>query len=463
MYISVPVNHNYYEEAPIPENGLKASLGGKNYKKDRNFLFSDLTEITTNSEQYKQIKVIGFKSQNSETNDEKKLILRLYKKGNQHFVQTGLYAGVLFHKGCKFEITSGYSKEFLHRMLSFANDIFVDVDYHKATKKQGTNEFEYILGFLMNQALEKASVLGLPKKFTQNKISGRTVKGKVNIKEFINKSIPFRGEIPTIVRSREFIPEINDVIYFALRKLREKNVTLSKRVLNTMSALKQTYSGKKPKQETIINAKKHPIFSNPIFKDYKRVIDYAEIIINDYKLDLKSDSKSETTGYLFDISELFEVYLEKLLRRNLDDWTVSGQYEIRTYEKKFYKRRMFPDLVLKNNKTNKIAVFDAKYKKMRSEKIDLDREDFFQIHSYMYYFDKDLMTGGLLYPISWRGDEEKGVSNFLFGEENHSNIQFLVDGINMNLTEDEDKLEQIIESERQFAERMKRKLETFNS
>lgn len=462
MHISVPVNHNYYERYPIIgdvelRNKFKSSIGPVRK------LFSDYTEITTNTEQYKQIKVIGFKPQISDSDDEKKLILRLYKKGNQHFVQTGLYAGILFHEDCKFEITSGYSKEFLHRMLSFANDIFVDIDYHKATKKKGTNEFEYILGFLMNQALEKASVLGLPKKYMNQKIIGKTVKGRVNIKEFINKSIPFRGEIPTIIRSREFIPEINDVIYFALRKLKEKNITLSKSVLNTMSALKQAYSGKKPDQETLKKAKEHPIFSNPLFKDYKRVIDYAEIIINDYKLDLKSDAKSETTGYLFDISQLFEVYLEKLLRRNLDDWTVSGQYEIHTYQKKFYQRRMFPDLVLRNNKTNKIAVFDAKYKKMEGIKIDLDRSDFFQIHSYMYYFNKDLIAGGLLYPISWSGDEDKGTSNFLFGEENQSNIQFLVDGINMNLNEDKDKLEQIIDSEKEFIERMKHRLITLIS
>ena len=67
---------------------------------------------------------------------------------------------------------------------------------------------------------------------------------------------------------------------------------------------------------------------------------------------------------------------------------------------------------------------------------DYDRSDFFQIHTYINYYDKNfnVIAGGLIYPLSNKLTDEKEVKNSsssLFGE-NKDNIQYFIDGIDLS-------------------------------
>lgn len=89
---------------------------------------------------------------------------------------------------------------------------------------------------------------------------------------------------------------------------------------------------------------------------------------------------------------------------------------------------------------------------MRLEKRDLDRSDFYQIHSYIQYYQPDVIFGGLLYPLSCKMKKEKAHSNKLFGHNHRTDTQFIVDGVYVheNMTTQE-----IIQSEDLFINRMK--------
>ncbi|RZK01773.1 MAG: hypothetical protein EOO43_23870, partial [Flavobacterium sp.] len=102
----------------------------------------------------------------------------------------------------------------------------------------------------------------------------------------------------------------------------------------------------------------------------------------------------------------------------------------------------------------KVIVLDAKYKGMSGNKRDLDREDFYQIHSYMSYFSDNLLAGSLLYPISNDIDYTKTIQP-LFGN-NKNNSKFFVSGIKLteNMTFDE-----ISNSENDFINSIKNKVQ----
>ena len=142
------------------------------------------------------------------------------------------------------------------------------------------------------------------------------------------------------------------------------------------------------------------------------------------------------------MAEIWEAYIRSVLKKGLKDdgWDLSDE-EIFTYQKTFFKRSMIPDIILKKN--NSYLVFDAKYKKMKKEmkedKLDVDRADFYQIHSYIQYFNNEKMNviaGGLLYPLS--KTLENNVSPSLFGEDKDE-ITFLIDGIEIDGDELKDK------------------------
>lgn len=149
MKISIPVNHNFYEESPILESALGETFGVKQSSvKNLQKIFSSVYELKLGAEQLKQVKVFFFKNKRIFEQDEERLILKLYSKEKtekEYFIQTGLYAGVLFHKGCKINITTKYGDTFLKRMLNFVNDIYVDNDQIQAKKDENENQFLFII------------------------------------------------------------------------------------------------------------------------------------------------------------------------------------------------------------------------------------------------------------------------------------------------------------------------------
>ena len=458
MRISVPVNHNFYEEAPILESALSKSFDvNKSGVKHLQKLFSSVYELKLGAEQLKQVKVLNFKSKRNNIfkEDEERLILKLYskeKEEKEYYIQTGLYAGVLFHKGCKINITTRYGGAFLKRMLNFVNDIYVDNEQTQAKKDEIENQFLFIIAHLFIQSLEKVVVLGLPQQYQKKQERSQKVRGSIKFNDYLKRDIPFQGKLTTTFRERIYVQEIVDVLYLALRKLESVfGKEIHSRLLGLGQLLKQQYSGCFVNYETIQKAKRHQSIYNPMYRGFKKVLEYAEIIL--LNKDLMPDDEKQnltTSGYLFDIAELYEIYLEKLLSKNFPEWFVSGQVELPIYQKQFYHRSFFPDLIMKHKTSGKIIVLDAKFKRIEMQNRDVDRADLHQIHSYSGYYKNELIASGLIYPLSKKLNLDKSHSNSLYGNDNN-NIGFIVDGI---YVDENQTMDSLIESENRFVKRM---------
>lgn len=458
MRISVPVNHNFYEEAPIQETDLGNVFNvRKSGVKHLLQIFSSVYELKFGAEQLKQVKVFNFKRNRYFEQDEERLILRLYSREKvqqekEFIIQTGLYAGVLFHKGCKINITTKYGDTFLKRMLNFVNDIYVDNEQIKAKKDETENQFLFIIAHLFIQALEKAVVLGLPQQYEKRQERSNKVRGSIDFNDYLKRDIPFQGKLTTTFRERMYVQEIVDVLYLALRKLESVfGKEIHSRLLGLSQLLKQKYSGRFASYETIQKAKTHQSINNPMYRGFKKVLEYSEIIL--LNKDVMPDNEKQnlaTTGYLFDIAELYEIYLQKLLSRNFPNWFVSGQVEIPIYQKQFYRRSMFPDLIMEHKVSGKIIALDAKFKKMEMQSKDIDRADLHQIHSYSGYYQNDLVASGLIYPLSKKIDFESSHTETLYGG-NNNDVHFVIDGI---FVSENQTMGELIESENEFIKRI---------
>ena len=87
MRISVPVNHNFYEEAPIREKGLGEAFSVKKAvdKKHLQQLFSSVYELKLKDVQSNKIKKYNFRRIFDP--DEERLILKLYSKEKRLYVK----------------------------------------------------------------------------------------------------------------------------------------------------------------------------------------------------------------------------------------------------------------------------------------------------------------------------------------------------------------------------------------
>jgi len=458
MRISVPVNHNFYEEAPIRESALGDAFAVKKAGvKHLQQLFSSVYELKLGAEQLKQIRIFNFKRRRFFEPDEGRLILKLYSKEKleqekEYIVQTGLYAGVLFYKGCKINITTKYGDAFLKRMLNFVNDIYVDNEQIKAKKDETENQFLFIIAYLFIQSLEKAALLGLPQHYQKHQERSHKVRGTIDLNDFIKRDIPFQGKLTSTFRERMYVQEIVDVLYLGLRKLeRVFGKEIHSRLLGLSQLLKQQYSGRFASYETIQKAKAHQAINNPMYSGFKKILEYAEIILLDKDLMPDNDKQQiATTGFLFDIAELYELYLEQILSRNFPDWVVSGQEELPMYQQQFYIRSMFPDIVMKHRASGKVVIFDAKFKKMEMQNKDVDVADLHQIHSYSGYYRDRLVASGLIYPLSKEINTDKAHSKSIYGNDENE-VKIIIDGIYVS---ENHSMQELINNEEAFVGRL---------
>ena len=402
--------------------------------------------------------------------NEDDLIISIKKDGENYLAQTGNYVGKFVWQGLEIDIKSRFSNTFLERMLNFANDIFLDdVSITGNQVKEDFDISKYITYYMFIQNLEKAFLLGLPKAYKSIEHHDMKLKGKIDINKFIKYDIPFQGKISSVSREQKEIQEIIDVLYKAVKIIDKNNKAFLKNIPHIKTHLKQYKSNNYISNETINKALKSKALQNPIFAPYKKVLEYARFIINGNNIEEKNDGKQETFGFIINVAELFEIYITKLLQKEFSDWYVeSPKIELYNTPQMFYQRKIIPDIVMK--KASDVLVFDTKYKKMtmqgknKNGAGDVDRNDFFQINTYMSYYqnhpDKyNVKIGGLLYPIEKSFKENKDIchSQTWFG---NLNTKFIVDGIDLSdLKEDkENKFAPISKREQKFIEGIKKLL-----
>lgn len=418
-------NQNYYCEGPFvttPTSALKKLAGSSLY-------LSDISET------HKEISLISFsKKELSETEQKKRLILAIEKKGTggeeKYYIKTGLYAGRITYNGVTFGIQPDCNDALYKHMLRYANHIYLD-ESDELGKENEKNSFP-LIEYLFLSSLQRVSVLGLPQEYSKQRYHDLKVHGGLDIQNFIKKDIPFKGKISSQKNERHYVQCIVDVLYAAMKACKGEIEREFRGLSLIKNELSSSYSGKFPSQQTIQNAQSHRSLHNPMYADFKRTLTFAEIVIrrNSVLPDKSKDAKNKASGYLLDIASLWEVYLEHILREGLDEWDVFAQEELNLYNGCFFERPNYPDLVLrKKDDPSKVVVLDAKFKKMRLENEDVDRNDLHQIHSYAGYYRErgdTVVLCGLIYPLSL----EKPVNNEenLYGLDKPKTL-FVIDGI----------------------------------
>jgi len=409
-----------------------------------------------------------FKEEKKDLKNEDDLIISIKQDNNNNYLaQTGNYVGKFVWNGLEIDIKSRFSTSFLERMLNFANDIYLDdVFVSGKNLKEDIDISKYIIYYMFVQNLEKSFLLGLPKAYRSINHHEMKLKGKIDINRFIKYDIPFQGKVSSTSREQKEIQEIIDTLYKAI-KIIDKSSFSTKNISHIKTHLKQNRSNKYVSNEIINKAMKSKALQNPIFVPYKKVLEYARFIINGDNIEQNKDGKNDTYGFLINVAELFEIYVTKLLQKEFDDWNVDSpqlRLDKEFGEQYLYNRRIIPDITMIHKYTKNVMVFDTKYKRMLFRKTkgngsDIGRNDFFQINTYMNYYNNqdryNLLVGGLLYPIEKEFDTNFAHSNNWFG----SNTKFVVDGINLFCINDDSTILDMKLREDAFVARIRKLIE----
>jgi hypothetical protein len=408
-----------------------------NYEQDKKLAKNREKEFILTLSNYvaKGGKFLSFLPDSQGKDDE--LIISTRMQDDGLYVQTGNFIGSFSHNGIDIEINSRFSNKFLERMLNFANDIYIDdVSLGKSIDAK-ENLSKIIIYYLFIQTLERAFLLGLPKGYKDKSYHEAKVMGKVDVAKFIKTDISFGGKISSTNRERQDIGDIVLVLYKALKIVQKEAKELIKPVVNALNYLCEIRESRLVTPSVVHNALNSKSLHNPIYAPYKKVLEYASLIIENEKAGIKGTGR-QNLGFIVNVAELFEIYMRKLLQKEFKDWSVTSP-KIELYKDKFFARKIIPDIVIGSG--DKVLVFDTKYKRMNMQGKDqyglgdVDRNDFFQINTYMSYYQnqgKNVIAGGLLYPMD-KFSRDGCHSHSWF---DNLNTKFIVDGIELaNLSE----------------------------
>lgn len=410
-----------------------------------------------------------------------------YDNDEQVTVQTRWWAGryIGLAKISRYNEKASFQTEISIRprfgekfLLTILEDLYnIKVGSHNSDIIQSSEWFSSLLNILRRRIwvdkCAKANRYGLPRKNVKRECQGVTLRGTLDIRRTIMPWLT-QKEVCTNIYEKTFDDNICRIVYEAHRIL-SKNVIENKlgrhmtkntqssntalgfsmppTVQDTINALNSQYKGT---TFNLTEVEYKRIRYNSIYVSWKPLVDFSWDVIRNTRLGYKS-SDNQTQCIFIDMAEIWEAFLRKKLGEGFSDdgWRVLSVEECRyrIYKGKFYSRDIIPDIILTRQNgqgENEYMVFDAKYKRMRanaSKGYDVDRSDFFQIHTYINYVEHHLghvIIGGLLYPLTKKVQAEDGSeieinidenrfhSEHLYGleERNKSNdTKFIIDGV----------------------------------
>lgn len=339
----------------------------------------------------------------------------------------------------KITIKPRFGEKVLFRMLEEISNIRITISASQTSKSVDWQHYiKRIIAFIWLQKLANANLHGVPKTQVQREHKGQTIRGRLVVRRSI-KPLHQSSEIISSYREKQVDSQIAQIIFQAYQILKS-DFEIGK--INIPDSAKDAIN----QVHTIVQNKVHlneSDYRNIKYKDiylsWKPVVDLSWDIIKRKQLSLKQDKAKQGFGFFIDMAEVWEQYLRAILKKHLlpHGWRSKNEKQI-AYKGYFFQRELIPDLVFQ--KKNEIAVWDAKYKRMKGSPYDIDRSDFFQIHTYIQYQlnHKTVKAGGLLYPISCSPDFDKYKSPHLINEEGVK-LNFSIDGIELSEAEENEK------------------------
>ncbi len=335
----------------------------------------------------------------------------------------------------QIKIEPRFGEPQLFRMLSEIFNIRFS-ESQDSIQKVNSNQIiiRKLISYLWVSMLSSANRYGFPRHSKRKTYKGTKVRGAINVRESI---VPIRieSEIVSNYQEKSLDDSFMKVLSLAYQILKDDfflgEITLNQNAKYSVDQIKG-YRGDK---KILTDLDFQQIRLKQIYESFQAVLRLSWDIIKSKAERDKKTGNNSSVSYFIDMAEIWEKYIQSLLIKELrkSGWRLINN-EFETYNGPVINRKLIPDIVLKNG--NQVIVLDAKYKLMNGQKRDIDRSDFFQIHTYIHYLQQeyDVLIGGLIYPFSTHLTSEvvsKTRSNSLFAKE-VADTKYCIDGIDLS-------------------------------
>lgn len=262
--------------------------------------------------------------------------------------------------------------------------------------KMNLNE---ILSYLFANKLKNELIKGLYQEYVYAEENTGTLKGSIMVKEHIRNITTATPKVFCRYEKFSIDNRLNQILAYCIKKLlREIRNLETIKILKHIQAYFTDVTEKEVSNVDIYNYKFTRL--NSRFED---VFILAKILLCGYS-SIGDKGKDKSFSILFRMDELFEKYIAKILKVNLENLVVHSQhskYKLLISEnsnKGIFQLR--PDIVIEVN-GKKSIIIDIKWKRISSEhnRHGVKREDLYQMYAYLTRY-TDVKTVILLYPYN---------------------------------------------------------------
>ena len=304
-------------------------------------------------------------------------ILRKYEDSNYVF---GNYIGHFTFEGQEYIINSRFGKQLEAELFKTIDSSFFSSGGSVA-EINGEIPMDYILYASFISRLKLAKLSGFPSVYKKIPFRDYALHGSLDVKNFIKKDQPFMGKISSRKSSRvpdEVVARVLLKAYDILVRKNTKFALYDKEIKNFLLA---NANGKMKSIRDIDTALNSKSVMNELYKDYKIALQIARVIIlQDSRYTNESAVKNLNFGYLLYAPNLFELYVEKLIRSVLGEF--GGKFSLET-QYKIPGLDLRPDFAIKDEKGEILAVLDAKYRYFYNANLgETDCKNLLQIKRY---------------------------------------------------------------------------------
>ena len=339
---------------------------------------------------------------------DKHYVLKKCKDNNYIF---GNYIGRFTFERQEYVINSRFGKELEAEFLKTIDSAFFSSGGSVAGAS-GDIPMDYVLYASFISRLKLAKLSGFPSVYKKIPFRDYALHGSLDVKNFIKKDQPFTGKISSRKSSRvpdEVVARVLLKAYDILVRKNPKFTLYDKEIRNFLLA---NANGEMKSVKDINVALNSKSVMNELYKDYKTALQIARVIIlQDSRYANENAVKNLNFGYLLYAPNLFELYVERLIRSVLDEF--GGKFRLETqYKIPCFDLRL--DFAIKDEKGKILAVLDAKYRHFYNTFLcKTDRKNLMQIKKYMKKSGSNI--GMLIYAKS---DVFNGSENIRHSPEN---------------------------------------------
>jgi hypothetical protein len=320
-------------------------------------------------------------------------ILRKCENGGFKF---GNYIGRFTFEGQEYVINSCFGKELEAELLKTIDSAFFSSGGSVAGAS-GDIPMDYVLYASFISRLKLAKLSGFPSVYKKIPFRDYALHGSLNVKNFIKKDQPFTGKISSRKSSRVPDEVVAMVLLKAYDILVRKNPEFALYDKEIRNFLLANANGEMKSIRDIDAALNSKSVMNELYKDYKIALQIARVIIlQDSRYASKNAVRNLNFGYLLYTPNLFELYIERLIRSVLGEF--GGKFRLET-QYKIPGSNLRPDFVIKDEKGEILAVLDAKYRHFYNAYLgETDCKNLLQIKQYVEKAGSN--TGILIYAKS---------------------------------------------------------------